>query len=62
MVVVTYIITQTITRAVSRLPEKVERENFIIEQVRLNKTESFIELVARKQKKSAHKIRTHKNK
>ncbi len=54
MVVVTYIITQTTTRAVSRLPEKVERANFIIKQIRLNKMGSFIELVARK--KSAHKI------
>ncbi len=49
MVVITYLITQTTTHAVSRLPEKVERANFIIEQVRFNKLGSFIELVARKQ-------------
>lgn len=48
MVVITYIITQTTTKAVSRLPEKVEAAHFIIEQLRLNKMGSFIELVAKK--------------
>ena len=48
MVVITYIITQTTTHAVSRLPQKVEQANFDIEQVRLNKLGSFIELVAKK--------------
>jgi len=49
MVVITYLITQTTTHAVSRLPEKVEAAHFIIEHVRMNKMGSFIELVAKKQ-------------
>jgi ubiquinone/menaquinone biosynthesis C-methylase UbiE len=48
MVIITYLITQTTTHAVSRLPEKVERADFTIEKARWNKLGSFIELVAKK--------------
>ena len=48
LVVITYLITQTTTHAVKDLPKKIEESGFIIESVRLNKMESFIELVAKK--------------
>lgn len=46
--VVTYIITQATTKAVRHLPDKVQRAGFSIVSVNLNRTQSFMELVARK--------------
>jgi ubiquinone/menaquinone biosynthesis C-methylase UbiE len=46
LVVITYVVTQTTTRAVRDLPGKVERAGFRVESIRLNKIGSFIELVA----------------
>lgn len=46
--VVTYIITQATTKAVRHLPDKVQRAGFSIVSVSLNRTRSFMELVARK--------------
>ncbi len=48
LVVVTYVITQTTTNAVERLPERVEKVGFLIESVRADGLGSFIELVGRK--------------
>lgn len=46
LVIITYLITQTTTRAVSCLPEKVRQAGFKIQGVRYGRLESFIELVA----------------
>ncbi len=48
LVVITYLITQTTTHAVSNLNEKVKRTNFEIEHTRENWPGSFVELVAKK--------------
>ena len=48
LVAITYLLTQTTTHAVKDLPQKLKESGFIIESVRLNKMESFIELVAKK--------------
>jgi demethylmenaquinone methyltransferase/2-methoxy-6-polyprenyl-1,4-benzoquinol methylase len=48
LVVITYIVTQTTTRAVKGLAEKVGRAGFLVESIRLNKIGSFIELVGKK--------------
>ena len=42
LVIITYILTQTTTKAVENLPEMTEREGFLIESVRLNKMGNFI--------------------
>lgn len=47
LMVVTYIFTQTTTKAVENLPEKIEEAGFRIEKLRTNKMQNFIELVAR---------------
>lgn len=48
LVMVAYLITQTTTRAAIDLPRKVEEAGLRIDSLRLNRTETFIELVARK--------------
>jgi len=45
---ITYILTQTTTNAVEKLPEKIKEAGLQIETIRLNKMQNFIELVARK--------------
>ncbi len=52
LVIVTYILTQTTTKAVKGLEEKVTRAGFKIESIRKNKMRNFIELVARKTKEN----------
>ncbi len=47
LVIITYLITQTTTNAVKNLLEKIQESGMIIESVKLNKLESFIELVAK---------------
>jgi demethylmenaquinone methyltransferase/2-methoxy-6-polyprenyl-1,4-benzoquinol methylase len=47
-VVITYLVTQTTTKAVKNLPEKVEKMGLLEESVRLSRMENFIELVASK--------------
>jgi demethylmenaquinone methyltransferase/2-methoxy-6-polyprenyl-1,4-benzoquinol methylase len=47
LIVITYIFTQTTTKAVEHLPEKIEEAGFRIETLRMNKMQNFIELVAR---------------
>ncbi|MEA1965124.1 MAG: corrinoid protein-associated methyltransferase CpaM [Candidatus Aerophobetes bacterium] len=48
LVIITYLITQTTTQAVKNLPKKINQAGLIIESVRLERMESFIEVVARK--------------
>lgn len=45
---VVFIFTQTSTRALVSLPEKVREAGFDIVSVKLNKSETFLELIARK--------------
>lgn len=52
LVIVTYILTQTTTKAVKGLEEKVIKAGFKIESIRKNKMRNFIELVARKTKEN----------
>ena len=47
LIIITYIITQTTTRAVKNLPKKLKDAGFTLESVRLNKLENFTEIVAR---------------
>jgi ubiquinone/menaquinone biosynthesis C-methylase UbiE len=46
--IITYLITQTTTKPVENLSEKIMKEGLIVESVRSNKLESFIEMVVRK--------------
>lgn len=50
--IITYIITQTGTRAVRHLPEKVKQAGFQIDSIRYNKMQDFIEIAAVKHKES----------
>ncbi|UCD86124.1 MAG: class I SAM-dependent methyltransferase [Deltaproteobacteria bacterium] len=50
LVIITYLITQTTTRAVNNLPEKVRQAGFQIQEVCYGRLEGFIELVAIKPK------------
>lgn len=52
LAVVTYVITQTTTNAVARLPENVKEAGFLIEFVRLDGLGSFMELIGVKPKGS----------
>ncbi|WP_251949437.1 corrinoid protein-associated methyltransferase CpaM [Thermococcus argininiproducens] len=47
LVVVTYLLTQTTTRAIKDLPRRVEEEGFIIESIRWSWMGDFVEIVAR---------------
>jgi demethylmenaquinone methyltransferase/2-methoxy-6-polyprenyl-1,4-benzoquinol methylase len=51
LLVITYILTQTTTHAVKNLSESVEEAGFVIESRSFSKLGSFIEIVARRQKK-----------
>lgn len=44
---VVFIVTQTSTRAVDNLPEKVKKAGFNIVSAKLNRSENFLELIAR---------------
>jgi demethylmenaquinone methyltransferase/2-methoxy-6-polyprenyl-1,4-benzoquinol methylase len=48
LAIITYLLTQTTTRAVKDLPERIEEAGFSIESIRLSRMEDFIELVAEK--------------
>ena len=50
LVTITYLITQTTTKAVRNLPEKVEKAGLVIQSIKLSKIGNFIELVGRKPK------------
>jgi ubiquinone/menaquinone biosynthesis C-methylase UbiE len=47
LVIITYLITQTSTRAVKDLPDKVRKAGLFVESIRLNTMQNFIELVAK---------------
>jgi len=46
--IITYIITQTTIHSIENLPEKIKESGLLIESVRLNNMENFIEVVKRK--------------
>lgn len=46
LVVITYVVTQTISHAVRDLPQKVKATGLSIEELRLNRMGNFLELVA----------------
>ena len=46
--IITYILTQTATHPVENLPEMTEKAGFVIESVRLNRMEDFMELIGTK--------------
>jgi ubiquinone/menaquinone biosynthesis C-methylase UbiE len=48
LLMITYIFTQTTTRAIKNLPERVTKEGFSILTIRFNKVKNFIEIVAQK--------------
>lgn len=48
LAIITYLISQTITTALKDFPERIEERGLLVESVRLNKMESFIEIVGRK--------------
>jgi demethylmenaquinone methyltransferase/2-methoxy-6-polyprenyl-1,4-benzoquinol methylase len=48
LVLLTYLFTQATTRALVNLPQQVEQAGFQIESYRLNRLQSFAELVARR--------------
>jgi ubiquinone/menaquinone biosynthesis C-methylase UbiE len=47
LVVIAYLLTQTTTRAIRDLPEKIAEAGLTVESVKLREWESFVELVAR---------------
>ena len=47
---IVYLLTQSTTRAIKNLPEKIKESGLQIEEVKLNKWENFMELMARKPK------------
>ena len=53
LVTITYLITQTTTKAVKNLPEKVEKAGLAIQSIKLSRIEDFIELVGRRPKQEA---------
>ena len=48
LVIITYLITQTTTRAIRSLPERVKSAGLTVESVRLSGLDNFMELIARK--------------
>lgn len=48
LLLITYLLTQTTTRAIKGLPEKIEKAGFVIESIRFNRLEDFVEIVAKK--------------
>jgi len=52
LLIITYVITQTTTKAVKNLTEKIEKKGLLIDEVKLSKLENFIEIAGRKPKES----------
>ena len=50
LVIITYIITQTTIHSIENLPEKIKKSGLLIESVRLNNMENFIEVIAKNPK------------
>jgi ubiquinone/menaquinone biosynthesis C-methylase UbiE len=51
LVIITYLFTQTSTKTLKHLPEKIEDVGLTVESMRLSTMEDFIELIGRKPKK-----------
>jgi len=51
LIIITYLITQTTLHSVDNLPEKIKKNGLLIESIRLNNLENFIELVAKNKRK-----------
>ena len=51
LVIITYLFTQTSTKTLKHLPEKIEEVGLTVESMRLSTMEDFIELIGRKPKK-----------
>lgn len=49
LIIITYLISQTTLHFIDNLPEKIKKNGLLIESIRLNILENFIELVAKKQ-------------
>lgn len=49
LVIITYLITQITIHSIENLPEKIKKNGLLIESIRLNNLENFMELVAKKQ-------------
>jgi len=49
LVIITYLITQITINSIENLPEKIKKNGLIIESIKLNNLENFMELVAKKQ-------------
>ncbi|MHA1397889.1 MAG: corrinoid protein-associated methyltransferase CpaM [Candidatus Heimdallarchaeaceae archaeon] len=52
LIILTYLFTQTSTRAISKIEEKFKQAGFTILSVQKNKLENFIEIIAQKEKKA----------
>ncbi|MCW4033355.1 MAG: class I SAM-dependent methyltransferase [Candidatus Bathyarchaeota archaeon] len=50
LVIITYLITQSITTPIKGLQELVKEEGLLVESIKLNEIENFIELVGKKSK------------
>jgi len=48
LMIITYMMTQTTTKPIKGLPEKILKNGFIIESIKLGRMEDFIEIVAKK--------------
>jgi len=48
LVIITYLIAQSITMPIKGLPDLVKKDGLLIESIKLNKIENFIELVVKK--------------
>lgn len=48
LVIITYLVTQTTTSAVSNLPDRVNKAGLSVESIRLSKMRDFMEMVAKK--------------
>ncbi|MFO7979434.1 MAG: corrinoid protein-associated methyltransferase CpaM [Candidatus Aminicenantes bacterium] len=51
LLVITYVLTQTSTKAVKDLPRQIEESGFKIEKIKFNKLQDFMEVRARKKEK-----------
>ncbi|HZX09774.1 MAG TPA: corrinoid protein-associated methyltransferase CpaM [Acidobacteriota bacterium] len=52
LLIITYVLTQTSTRAVKDLPQKIADSGFQIEKIKFNKLQDFMELKARKEEET----------
>jgi len=53
LVIITYLITQTITSAVNDLPDRAQKVGLSVESIRLNRMQDFMEMVAKRPEEKA---------